>query len=180
MLFCYLKSFSGSHNLKGEVWAPWCSVQDLRDGGLGPAWSSALFPVTVPWAPCGPAFWSASTQSAVCNSVLSPGHHTGIYPTLHWPSALQVQHGPKWTYHLFPLSSKFSFSLNGTTIYALDGHPWLSHFSYCSYPIEFCQFHLHHFHSSIYLIIYLDYCISLLISPHPVLSPSNPFSTQLS
>ena len=134
-----------------------------------------LSPVILPWAPHGPAFHvkllfggRCVAQPSLLSIVLVCIRHSARYCTS----------SSAWTYHLFLPSSKFSFSLRGTAIYKLYGHPWLSHFPHPKYSIKLCQLHLQILPIISILFILITASV-LLISLPPVLPPSNPFSTHL-
>ena len=121
-----------------------------------------------------PSTWSFSLVGAVSLSPLSWALRWCTFETL----LGTCTSSSAWTYHLFLPSSKFSFSLRGTTIYKLYGHPRLSHFPHPKYSIKLCQLHLQilPFISLLFILITASV---LLISLPPVLPPSNPFSTHL-
>ena len=121
-----------------------------------------------------PSTWSFSLVGAVSLSPLSWALRWCTFKTL----LGTCTSSSAWTYHLFLPSSKFSFSLRGTTIYKLYGHPRLSHFPHPKYSIKLCQLHLQilPFISLLFILITASV---LLISLPPVLPPSNPFSTHL-
>ena len=129
-----------------------------------------LSPVTLPWAPHGPAFHVKLLFGGRCVAQPSLLSTALVYM---WHSAGYCTSSSAWTYHLFLPSSKFSFSLRGTAIYKLYGHPWLSHFPHPKYSIKLCQLHLQilPFISILFILITASV---LLISLPPVLPPWNP------